>query len=35
MVVLWRVVWFLALVGVITIVSDIRAFAPTLLEALK
>lgn len=35
-VVLWRVVWFLTIVGLITLVSDIRYFAPHLLtEGLK
>jgi peptidoglycan hydrolase CwlO-like protein len=31
MTVFWRVVWFLVLVGVVTVVTEIRSFAPILL----
>jgi hypothetical protein len=31
MVVFWRVVWFLVLVGVVAVVTEIRSFAPILI----
>jgi hypothetical protein len=31
MTVVWRVLWFLCLVGIITVVTEIRSFAPILL----
>lgn len=35
MTVIWRVIWFLCLVGVIAIISSIRTLGPVLLEGLK